>query len=139
VIRVGARAPVLIERCGLARGASLPGVATSTAAGRPIISRCGPTTESIENSLGAHAARSTLITQVSRSLVLINVLGTTGILIPKALNAARMRAAWIPSLARAARQAGYSESVARKPKIICESPAVLEAWNRWWNTTFNSV
>src|SRR5262245_55537500 len=40
-----------------------------------------------------HAARSTLITQVSRSLVLINALGTTGILIPKALNAARMRAA----------------------------------------------
>jgi hypothetical protein len=45
----------------------------------------------------------------------------------------------IPSMARAARQAGYSESVARKPKIICESPAVLEAWNRWWNTTFSSV
>src|SRR5215468_6159898 len=45
-----------------------------------------------------HAARSTLITQVSRSLVLINALGTTGILIPKALNAARMRAAWIASI-----------------------------------------
>jgi hypothetical protein len=45
----------------------------------------------------------------------------------------------IPSMARAARQAGYSESVARKPKIICESPSVLEAWNRWWNTTFNAV
>src|SRR5262249_32188344 len=43
-------------------------------------------------------ARSTLITQVSRSLVLINALGTTGILIPKALNAARMRAAWIASI-----------------------------------------
>jgi len=28
----------------------------------------------------------------------------------------------IPSMTRAARQAGYSESVARKPKIICESP-----------------
>src|SRR5215475_10399864 len=46
----------------------------------------------------AHAARSTLITQVSRSLVLINALGTTGILIPKALNAARRRAAWIASI-----------------------------------------
>src|SRR5262249_7402659 len=50
--------------------------------------------------LGArdHAARSTLITQLSRSLVLINALGTTGILIPKALNATRMRAAWIASI-----------------------------------------
>src|SRR5262245_43097535 len=45
-----------------------------------------------------HAARSTLITQLSRSLVLITALGTTGILIPKALNAARMRAAWIASI-----------------------------------------
>src|SRR5262249_28435817 len=35
----------------------------------------------------------------------------------------------IPSLARAAREAGYSESVARKPKIIWESHAILEAWN----------
>src|SRR5262245_50802018 len=47
---------------------------------------------------GHAAARSTLITQLSRSLVLINALGTTGILIPKALNAARMRAAWIASI-----------------------------------------
>ena len=44
----------------------------------------------------------------------------------------------IPSLARAAREARYSESVARKPKIICESRAVLEAWNRWWNTAFKA-
>jgi hypothetical protein len=44
----------------------------------------------------------------------------------------------IPSMARAARQAGYSESVARKPKIICESPSVLDAWNRWWNTAFKN-
>src|SRR5215472_14324054 len=49
-------------------------------------------------SVSGHAARSTLITQLSRSLVLINALGTTGILIPKALNAARMRAAWIASI-----------------------------------------
>src|SRR5262245_35867403 len=48
--------------------------------------------------LEGHAARSTLITQLSRSLVLINALGTTGILIPKALNAVRMRAAWIASI-----------------------------------------
>src|SRR5215471_2843634 len=47
---------------------------------------------------GSHAARSTLITQASRSPVLINAVGTTGILIPKALNAARMRAAWIASI-----------------------------------------
>jgi hypothetical protein len=30
----------------------------------------------------------------------------------------------IPSIARAAKLAGYSESVAMKPKIICESPSV---------------
>src|SRR5262249_40524414 len=50
------------------------------------------------SSRGVHADRSTLITQVSRSLVLINAIGTTGILIPNALNAARMRAAWIASI-----------------------------------------
>src|SRR5262249_28417330 len=45
-----------------------------------------------------HAARSTGITQLSRSLALITGLGTTGILTPKALNATRMRAAWIASI-----------------------------------------
>src|SRR5215510_9676339 len=50
------------------------------------------------SSTAGHAARSTLITQLSRSLVLINALGTTGILIPKALNAALIRAAWIASI-----------------------------------------
>src|SRR6516162_4708076 len=40
-----------------------------------------------------YAALSTLITQTSRSLVLIKATGTTGILIPNVLKAARMRAA----------------------------------------------
>jgi len=35
------------------------------------------------------------------------------------------------SCARAAREAGYSESVARKPQIIFESQAVRRAWDEW--------
>jgi hypothetical protein len=42
-----------------------------------------------------------------------------------------------PEVLDAAREAGYSESVARKPKIIWESPAVLEAWNR--SLTFSAT
>src|SRR5262245_64799823 len=45
-----------------------------------------------------HAARSTRITQLSRSLALITGLGTTGILTPKALNATRLSAVWIASI-----------------------------------------
>src|SRR5215469_581529 len=74
----------------------------SQAASGPRIGRAG---NGHQRSSGANhargeesAARSTLITQVSRSLVLINALATTGILIPRALNAARMRAAWIASI-----------------------------------------
>src|SRR5436309_4262617 len=70
------------QKCVIAR----PGVRRSPNPG------CGP------GKFQRYAARSTLITQLSRSLVLINALGTTGILIPKALNAALMRAAWIASI-----------------------------------------
>jgi hypothetical protein len=35
------------------------------------------------------------------------------------------------SFADAAREAGYAESVARKPSIIFESPIVRHAWEQW--------
>jgi hypothetical protein len=35
------------------------------------------------------------------------------------------------SCARAAREAGYSESVARKPQIIFESAVVRRVWCEW--------